>query len=258
MHLVNASVKKASAAAGGTADPDARRDRWSTHRAARKREFVDAALRVLEAQGPELLMDAVAAEAGVSKPVLYRYFSDKSALMDALAERGSEILRARLLPAIASDGPALARIRDAVGAYFAVIDEHPNLYWLLARRAHGGPAADAVQRDKEFIATTLTTLISDYLWAFGLDSGGAEPWAHGITGLVQSTGEWWLRRRSMSRARVVEYVTALIWSAVAGTLRDAGVPVDPERPLPALRPRLTLRAARGGDSARGPADRGRP
>jgi len=49
---------------------DARRDRWSDHRARRRREFVDAALRVLEVQGPDLPMEAVAAEAGGTKPVL--------------------------------------------------------------------------------------------------------------------------------------------------------------------------------------------
>ena len=85
---------------------DARRDRWSDHRARRRREFVDAALRVLEVQGPDLPMEAVAAEAGVTKPVLYRYFQDKSALVDALGERGSEILLDRLLPAIQAGCPA--------------------------------------------------------------------------------------------------------------------------------------------------------
>jgi AcrR family transcriptional regulator len=223
--------------------PDARRDRWSAHRAERREQFVAAALRVLDAQGPELLMDAVAAEAGVTKPVLYRYFADKAALVQTLGELGSALLLDRLIPAIGADSPALARIRDAVGAYFAVIDEHPNLYWLLARQANTEtePGTDPVRRDKEFIATTLTAVIGDYMRAYGLDSGAAEPWAYGITGLVQSTGEWWLERRSMSRSHVVEYVTQLIWAALAGVLRDAGITADPEQPLPAARPKLTVR-----------------
>ena len=224
---------------------DARRDRWSAHRAQRRRQFVDAALRVLEAQGPELLMDAVAGEAGVTKPVLYRYFSDKAALVQALADRGSELLLDKLLPAIGTEGPLLARIRDGVGAYFAVIDEHPNLYWLLARRARAeGVDGDPVERDKELIATALTRVIGDYARGFGMDSGAAEPWAYGITGLVQSTGEWWLQRRSMSRANVVEYVTQLLWAAFAGALREAGIEVDPGRPLPAGRPQLAVRTSR--------------
>jgi AcrR family transcriptional regulator len=224
---------------------DARKNRWTGHRDQRRREFVDAALRVLDAEGPELLMDAVAAEAGVSKPVLYRYFSDKAALVAALAERGSELLLARLLPAINANGPVLDRISGAVGAYFAVIDEHPNLYWLIARRdaIEPGQTQPVVHPDKESIANALTAVFGDYLRMAGLDSGGAEPWAHGVTGLVQSTGEWWLRRRSMSRTHVIEYVTQLIWAALDGIMREAGIHIDPAKPLPVVKPRLTVRRA---------------
>ncbi len=252
---------------------DGRSRRWSAHRERRRQQFIEAALRVLAAQGPDLPMEAVAAEAGVTKPVLYRYFSDKAALVDALGEAGSAFLLDRLLPAIQADGPPLARVRDAVSAYFAVIDEYPNLYWLLARwpateggaatggsatggaatggAATGGAATGGshiVLRDRELIATTLTAVIGDYLRTFGLDSGAAEPWAYGITGLVQTTGEWWLQRRSMSRVHVVEYVTRLIWAALSGVLRDAaGIEIDPDTPLPAVRPPLPLRAERRAD-----------
>jgi hypothetical protein len=55
---------------------------------------------------------------------------------------------------------------------------------------------------------------------------------------VQTTGEWWLQRRSMSRVHVVEYVTQLIWAALSGVLRDAaGIVIDPDTPPPAARPR---------------------
>jgi AcrR family transcriptional regulator len=243
MQDMSGSVK--SGPAPGARGSDARRDRWNAHRARRRQRFVDAALRVLERDGPELLMDAVAAEAGVTKPVLYRYFSDKAELVEALAERGSQILVEVLVPAISASGPALASVRDGVNAYFEVIERYPNLYWLLARHAQAGDGSGPVRRSREFIATALTSVIADYLWLFGMDSGAAEPWAYGITGLVQSTGEWWLRRRSMSRARVVEYVTRVIWAAMSGLLREAGVEVDPAEPLPPARPRPALRPLAG-------------
>jgi AcrR family transcriptional regulator len=232
MNAMDGSVKR------GAEAQDARRDRWSAHRAQRREEFVAAALRVLAAQGPELPMDAVAAEAGVTKPVLYRYFADKAALVEALGEFSSALLLDRLLPAIGSDSPALARIRDAVDAYFAVIDELPNLYWLLARQAagDGSPDADPVHRNKEFIANSLSAVIGDYLRAYGLDSGAAEPWGYGLTGLVQSTGEWWMSRRSMSRPNVVEYLTKLIWAAMKGVLAESGIVIEPDQPLPKGRP----------------------
>lgn len=220
-------------------DADARRGRWAEHRVKRRSEFVDAALRVLETHGPDLPIDAVAAEAGVTKPVLYRYFSDKSALVEALAERGAALLRDRLLPAINAGGSVLSQVRDGVDAYFSVIDEHPNLYWLLARQASPG-SLGPVQQNKELIATALTSVIGDYQRVFGLDSGAAEPWAYGLTGLMQSTGEWWLQRRSMSRARVVDYVTRLICAAFTGTLSEAGIILDPAEPLPPIPPSLPM------------------
>lgn len=121
----------------------------------------------------------------------------------------------------------------ALDAFFTVIEEHPNLYHLLARGSFPEKAADAdvVAEDKELIATALTALLGDYMRMFGMDSGAAEPWAYGIVGMVQNTGEWWLERRSMSRDSVVEYLTQIIWAAIDGLARQQGITIDPNLPL---------------------------
>lgn len=213
---------------------DARRDRWRKHRIARRKEFVEAALRALDTHGPDLGMEDVAAEAGVTKPVLYRHFDDKADLYVALGQRGTEILFERLIPAINAELAPVPRIRMALDAFFTVIEEHPNLYRLLA---HGRPekpvSSDVVAEDKELIATALTALLGDYMRMFNMDSGAAEPWAHGIVGMVQNTGEWWLDRRSMGRDAVVEYLTQIIWAAIDGLTRQNGVVIDPNQPLEA-------------------------
>lgn len=254
---MSGSVKTSEGPAQPNPPPgDGRRDRWDAHRAERRRAFVAAALRVLAAQGPDLTMDAVAAEAGVTKPVLYRYFADKTALVAALGGYGTEQLFTRLLPAIAGGArtPALDWIRTAVGAYFEVIDENPNLYWLIARHTAGETPGDGdpFRQNREMVAGALTAVIGDYLRALRLDSGAAEPWAQGVTGLVLTTGEWWLQRRSMSRANVVEYVSRLLWSALSGVLAEAGVHADPDRPLPVPRDRPRDAGAAAPDAAPAP------
>jgi AcrR family transcriptional regulator len=212
---------------------DARRDRWRKHRIARRAEFVEAALRALDVHGPDLGMEDVAAEAGVTKPVLYRHFDDKADLYTALGRRGTEILFQRLIPAINAELAPVARIRMALDAFFTVIEEHPNLYRLLAHgTSQGKPAdADVVAEDKEVIATALTALLGDYMRMFNMDSGAAEPWAHGIVGMVQNTGEWWLDGRAMGRDSVVEYLTQIIWAAIDGLTRQHGIVIDPNLPL---------------------------
>lgn len=221
--------------AGEAATGDARRDRWRKHRVARRAEFVEAALRALDEHGPDLAMDDVAAAAGVTKPVLYRHFADKADLYLALGRQGTELLFSRLAPAINAELAPVPRIRMALDAFFGVIEEYPNLYRLLARRSFSGKPVDAdiVAEDKELIATALTALLGDYMRMFGLDSGAAEPWAYGLVGMVQNTGEWWLERRSMSRDSVVEYLTQIIWAAIDGLTRQQGIVIDPEQPLEA-------------------------
>lgn len=212
---------------------DARKDRWRKHRLARRAEFVEAAMRVLDERGTDIGMGDVAAEAGVTKPVLYRHFEDKADLYNALGQRGTEILFERLIPAINAELAPLPRIRMALDAFFTVLEEHPNLYRLLARLPgqEAANVSDVVTQDKELIATTLTALLGDYMRMFKLDSGAAEPWAHGIVGMVQNTGDWWLDKQTMSRDSVVEYLTQIIWAAIDGLTRQQGITLDPNVPL---------------------------
>lgn len=43
----------------------------------RRRELLEAADRVVLRDGPQASMNAIAAEAGITKPILYRHFGDK-------------------------------------------------------------------------------------------------------------------------------------------------------------------------------------
>ncbi|WP_367132140.1 TetR/AcrR family transcriptional regulator [Saccharothrix sp. HUAS TT1] len=216
---------------GGT---DARRERWKGHREARRAEFVEATVRAVAKHGPDVGMDEIAAEAGVSKPVLYRHFADKSDLYLAVGQRGTEMLMDRMGPAIGhDDGSIRTRIKRIVDAYLSVIEEHPNLYRFVVRKSFADRPVeqDVVTEDKQLIAAALARLLGDYLRAFGMDSGGAEPWAHALVGMVQNAGDWWLDRQSMSRASLSDYLTTIIWHAIDGLLRSAGVELDPDAPL---------------------------
>ncbi|RBJ00167.1 TetR/AcrR family transcriptional regulator, partial [Micromonospora provocatoris] len=94
-----------------------RRDRWADHREQRRQELVAAAVQALLRHGPSVDMDQVAATAGVSKPVLYRYFADKAQLWLAV----SEVVAARVVAAIA---PAVEQVREERALVEATIDAY--------------------------------------------------------------------------------------------------------------------------------------
>ena len=117
--------------------------------------------------------------------------------------------------------PLLEIIADVVDAFLASIEEEPHL-WRFVVHPTLERATDSVVEDaREQIARMLATLIGGRLRQLGLDSGGAEAWAHGLVGMVQSAGDWWLERRTMSRSALTDYLTTLIWGGVSGVLGTA-------------------------------------
>ncbi|WP_254878877.1 TetR/AcrR family transcriptional regulator [Streptomyces sp. NA04227] len=214
---------------------DGRRERWRGHKAARREEFVDAALRALAEHGPELRVEQVAREAGVTKPVLYRHFADKAGLQEAVHARGTHLLVTRLAPALDDSASPVDRIRGAVEGYLSLMEEQPNLYWFIRRTQPPGPAeqASGVEAGKTIIAATLTHAFDEYLFAFGVDDTAAAPMAHAIVGMVQNTTEWWVIDKSMPREEIAEQLIGYIWSLLEGVLRRHGVELDPTVPLSA-------------------------
>jgi AcrR family transcriptional regulator len=161
-------------------------------------------------------MDHIAAEAGVAKPILYRHFGDKGELYRALVDRYVQELIGELRGAWSETSPR-AQLSGAIDTYLAFIDREREAYRFLMHRAVGEPEARvAVSQFIAQVATEVAVLLGDDLRRFGVDSGAAEPWAHGIVGLVQLSGEWWLDHPTMSRAALVDYLVTLLWSGFSG------------------------------------------
>ena len=202
---------------------DKRHSRWDAHREARRAELVDAAVAAIDEHGPSAGIAEIAASAGVSKPVLYRYFTDKDDLYRAVGAWGANAVIEGLLPALLGDGPIRGRVEKACDDYLQLISLHPHVFFLLVEHpTNEDPLADG----KEMVAATISRTLGDALRELGVDAAGAEPWSHGLVGLGLSTGEWWLRRRTMSRAAVSSYLSSFIWHAFEGIARENGVHID--------------------------------
>ena len=214
---------------------DGRGTRWTSHRESRRAELVEAAVAAIDEHGPGAGLDEIARAAGVSKPVLYRYFTDKSGIHTAVGQWGAELVMERLLPALVADRSVRERVELGVEAYLSTIEEHPNVFLLLVRHRVTGDT-DPLADGKAAIASAIARVMGDALRELGVDAGGAEPWAHGLVGLGLATGEWWLDRKTMSRANVRAYLTDFVWNALAGISRSYGVPLEPDNQLRLVSP----------------------
>jgi AcrR family transcriptional regulator len=178
----------------------------------RRRSLLEAADRVVRRSGPEASMAAIAAEAGISKPVVYRHFGDKGGLYRALADRHIEDLMGRLSAALRRPADRYERTRLVVDAYLGAIEEEPQIYRFLLHRAPieeptlTGLVAELTRR----VAEALSAGIVHELGLSEAARPTALAWAHGMVGAVQAAGDWWLQTREVSREQLVDDLCALL------------------------------------------------
>ncbi len=93
------------------------------------RALIDAARRLLEAEGPSALsLRAVAREAGVSPAAPYHHFKDKGELLDAVAGEGWMLLDEAIVAAKAAAPSIHAAMTEIGVAYVTFATRNPALY----------------------------------------------------------------------------------------------------------------------------------
>jgi AcrR family transcriptional regulator len=220
---------------------DGRRSRWTAHRAARRDELIDAAVRAIVRHGADVGMDQIAADAATSKPVIYRYFADKTDLHRAVTDRvvGTILttLRAVTREGVPGDGAGAREvIRRSVDAYLALLEQAPELYRFVVHHPSlppepGEPVGRPCRTFSEVIADMLAEQLAGSLRAGGLDPSYAHPWGEAIVGFISAASLWWLDHPgAMSRTQLSDYLTALLWGGAAGVHQYAGQDVDARPP----------------------------
>jgi AcrR family transcriptional regulator len=201
----------------------------------RRRELLEAADRVVLRDGPGASMNAIAAEAGITKPILYRHFGDKGGLYAALAKRHTDALLASLRAALDAPSDRRERVESTLDTYLAAIEARPQVYRFLMHPAEGASQSDQAS-DQGFdtgrhsipvlrrMGEELAVFIEERL---DLGPGShqlARVWGHGIVGMMHAAGDWWLGERPCSRAELVRSLADLLWGRLAAAGDRIGGP----------------------------------
>src|SRR6266571_848339 len=92
----------------------------------RREELLDAAVRCLRREGAGASMDEIAAEAGVSKPILYRHFRHKAELYEALAVRYTDEIAADLRKTMRRKDHPRVVLRASIDSYIRLVERKPR------------------------------------------------------------------------------------------------------------------------------------
>jgi AcrR family transcriptional regulator len=207
------------------ADPpraDGRATRWAGHRDRRRAEFVDAAVAVIERDGPHARVNAITAELGVGRPALYRQFSDRADLDRAVADRAADLLVEALAPRLQVDRDVDSAITGAIDAYLEWLLAHPHLYEFVRSMwdVSGDDGESPINRVKNTVVGRTAAIIRDYL----MTTGSAEPsiadtLATGLVGMADAAIDRWRRDpTSMPRAQVTRTVAAMVRGAAEAVM----------------------------------------
>ena len=196
-------------------------------RSIRRTELVEAAIAVIRREGRHASMDQMAAEAGVSKPILYRHFSDRSGLVGAIADHVFAATSNRLARALRTGATYRERVGNGIDEFLSFIETDPEIYRLLT--AHysdvgdgGGPLNDCSRLAGRRIALVL----ADALGAVGADLAPTEAWAFGIVGMVQTAADWWMGGGDLTRQELCTHLTTLIVDGLP--LAEGAIPARSE------------------------------
>jgi AcrR family transcriptional regulator len=135
-------------------------------------KLLGAATRVFAREGyGRATVDAVAAEAGSTKPTLYARFGSKADLYRAAVEREVQAFTEQLFSAYveARDAPVTVLIDRAVHAWFDYADQHPDGFRLLLAPTDADPAAGLFEQMRDRVTDQVTALITGALARIDID-----------------------------------------------------------------------------------------
>ena len=180
--------------------------------AERRQQLLDISLRVFARDGyHETSMNALASEAGVTKPVLYQHFASKHNLVVEVLNRVGDRLHNSIVAAALTEEPPRDRVEAGFRAFFRFFDDEPDAFAVLYESKLGAEPefrGDALRIQAAF-AETVARIIHD------AGREDALAMASGVNGLSEGMIRHWMGQgRSRSADEMAALAARLAWGGL--------------------------------------------
>ena len=183
-------------------------------RAVREPQILEAAGRLFAARGYHAAsMEEIAAQAGVTKPLVYAYFGSKEDLYVAYIERSGIELLDRMRRASDPSSPPGERLRAGSLEFLRFVEERRHGWQILHAEAttRGGPLAKEVASLREGVAQMIKRLLMETLPDAPVSDEATavvDGVAHAVVGAGESLANWWLGQPDLPPERAVDLLVA--------------------------------------------------
>jgi AcrR family transcriptional regulator len=186
----------------------------------RRESLLAAAAEIVRDAGSrQISVEAIATRAGVSKPILYRHFASRTALLEALIEeRGAEMLR-RLATRGAEGDDWDARTRDQIMAVLELARDDPAGWRLLFAEEFDEPELRRAQRALRARATRELAeryAAGGFITPPGMTRKQATTAAAAfVRAAIDGLVAWWEENPKVDADALADYATALVRRGVS-------------------------------------------
>lgn len=190
-------------------------------KAERRRLIEDAAAEHFARRGyGDAKLTEIAADAGVTKQLLYQHFGSKQELYLALLARHRDGLLGRLAAGMARPASLEERVQQTMESWFAYFEENPAAAALLFRDPGAGKEVRAMLEENHATARGLMVALVRAEVKLEIRDELLEPLAEYLRSAGGGLALWWADHPEVPRSVVVEAaVTVLL-----GALRQASTP----------------------------------
>jgi len=178
---------------------------------ARRTQLLEIARATFAQHGYEATsIEAIAARAKVSKPIVYEHFGGKEGLYAVLVDREMEYVVARISEAISSGTPR-QRVERAALAFLLYVRDQRDGFLVLSRDAPVALARGGMSSLLNDVAERVSDVFTATFKRAGYDSKAAPLYAHALVGMVTFVGQWWTETRKPPVEEVASHLAALAW-----------------------------------------------
>jgi len=185
----------------------------------RAEQLLDVAERLFAETGYSATsIEAIAAAAGVTRPVVYNHYGSKEGVYLACLRRAREQMEALLFGAMAQAPDLPSRIEAGADAYFRFLERDPARWRVLFGGDAAVPPAIAEEAMDLHLATErrFASLLDDP--PEDLDPQRVTAFSHAVGGAIHQLAQWWLRNPELKREQLVAWYCDVTWNGVRALL----------------------------------------
>ncbi len=180
----------------------------------RREQLLDIGRRLFAERGLDgTSIEEIAAQAGVSKPVVYEHFGGKEGLYAVVVDREVErflTMATRLL----EGEDTMAKFEVAAVHLLRYIQENSDGFRILVRDSNPTSGSGTFASLISDIASQVEYMLGDVLKARGYDPKLAPVYGQMLVGMVASAGQWWLDARKPKLEEMAAHLVNLAWNGM--------------------------------------------